>query len=117
MSNPGRPILSLKGNELVPPNEDRRVEINVYDILVPCRRFEVAYKVAILGQLSPSLEFLLRLIKVVPGIAEGDAAAFFGYSPREMSYVIEEAYGPGYINRDESRLWLTAAGDTLFNDG
>lgn len=74
-----RPLLRLKGHELVPPEEDRRVEVGVYEILLPCRKYEVAYKVAVLGQVSPSLEFLLRLVKSVPGIAEDDAMTFFGW--------------------------------------
>ena len=79
MANPQRPLLRLKEHELLPADEDRKVEVGVYDVLLPCRKYEVAYKVAILGKVSQSLEFLLRLVKVVPGIAEESAAAFFGF--------------------------------------
>lgn len=112
-----RPILRLKGDELVPSEEDRRVEIGEYEALLPCRKYEVAYKVAVLGHVSPNLEFLLRLSKSIPGIAEDDAAIFFGYSRGEMAYVLEEALGPGYIERRSGRLWLTTAGDSLFREG
>lgn len=114
MANPLRPLLRMKGHELVPAEEDRLVEIAVYDALLPCRRFEIAYKVAVLGSLSPSLEFLLRLVKAAPGIEEEDAAAFFGYSQSEMTYALEEALGPGYLERNDHRLWLTLAGEQLF---
>lgn len=117
MASPKQPLLRLKGHELVPPEEDRRVELAVYEALLPCRRYEIAYKVAVLGQVSPTLEFLLRLIKSIPGIAEDDAAIFFGYSRSEMMYVLEEALGPGYIERKNGRLWITTAGDSLFRDG
>jgi hypothetical protein len=117
MASPARPILRLQGHELVPPDEDRRVEIGVYDVLLPCRKYDIAYKIAVLGKVSPTLEFLLRLIKAIPGMPEVSAAAFFGYSPSEIAYVVNEALTPGYIERRESRLWLTAAGESLFKDG
>lgn len=80
MANTNRPLLRLKGHEIVPPEQDRRVEIGIYDVLLPCRKYEISYKVAVLGKVSPSLEFLLRLLKTVPGLSEEAAAAFFGYS-------------------------------------
>lgn len=117
MANTGnRPVLRLKGQEIVPPEEDRTIEIGIYDILLPCRKYEISYKVAVLGKVSPSLEFLLRLLKCAPGITEEDAAAFFGYTRDEVAYVLNEALGPGYIERKEGRLWLTTAGDALFRD-
>lgn len=117
MANQPRPLLRLKGYELLPADEDRKVEVGVYDVLLPCRKYEVAYKVAILGKVSQSLEFLLRLVKVVPGIEEDSAAAFFGFEQAEISYVFNEATGPGFIERREGRLWLTSAGDALFREG
>ncbi|PLU76161.1 hypothetical protein BMJ21_00700, partial [Sinorhizobium medicae] len=104
-------------HELLPTDEDRRVEIGVYDVLLPCRKYEVAYKVAILGKVSQSLEFLLRLVKAVPGIAEESAAAFFGFEQAEMGYVLNEATGPGFVERREGRLRLTSAGEALFREG
>lgn len=117
MANQPRPLLRLKGHELLPADEDRKVEVGVYDALLPCRKFEVAYKVAILGKVSQSLEFLLRLVKAVPGIAEESAAAFFGFEQVEISYVLNEATGPGFVERREGRLWLTSSGDALFREG
>ncbi|WP_407048917.1 hypothetical protein [Methyloraptor flagellatus] len=117
MANQPRPLLRLKGHELLPADEDRRLEVGVYDVLLPCRKYEVAYKIAILGKVSQSLEFLLRLVKAVPGIEEGSAAAFFGFEQAEISYVLNEATGPGLVERREGRLWLTPAGDALFREG
>ncbi|MCW2189469.1 hypothetical protein AB7M45_002239 [Bradyrhizobium elkanii] len=116
MGSPARPVLRLKGHELVPADEDRRVEIGVYDVLLPCRKYDIAYKIAVLGKVSPTLEFLLRLIKSIPGMPEDSAATFFGYSRSEVTYVINEGLAPGYIERNDGRLWLTAAGDSLFKD-
>lgn len=117
MANHARPLLRLKGHELVPADEDRKVEIGVFDVLLPCRKYEVSYKVAVLGKVSQSLEFLLRLVKAVPGIAEDSAAAFFGFEQAEIGYVLNEATGPGFVERRESRLWLTSAGEALFREG
>lgn len=111
-----RPLLRLKGHELVPPDEDRRVDLDIFDVLLPCRFYEVNYKVASLGQVSPTLEFLLRLVKAAPGIADEDAASFFGYSPSDAAYVLEEAIGPGYLERRAGRLWLTISGESLFKE-
>lgn len=117
MGSPSRPLLRLKGRELVPADEDRRVSIDVFDLLLPCRSYEVKYKVASLGQVSPTMEFLLRLVKATPGISETEAGAFFGYSASEMAYVLEEAAGPGYVERRSGRIWLTVSGDGLFREG
>lgn len=117
MANTNRPLLRLKGHEIVPPEQDRRVEIGIYDVLLPCRKYEISYKVAVLGKVSPSLEFLLRLLKTVPGLSEEATTTFFGYSRAEIAYVLNEALGPGYIERKEDRLWLTTAGDALFKEG
>ncbi len=116
MATPSRPLLRLKGHELVPPEEDRRVGLEVFDVLLPCRSYELKYKVASLGQVSPTLEFLLRLVKSAPGISDTDAASFFGYSPSEMTYVLEEACEPGYLERKGGQLWLTTSGDSLFRE-
>src|SRR5690349_14636279 len=110
-------LLRLKGHELVQPGEDRRVELGVFEVLLPCRKYDVSYKVAVLGQVSPSLEFLLRLVKSVPGLGEDDIAAFFGYTRSETAYVLSEAEAPGYIERRNGRIWLSIAGDDLFLPG
>jgi hypothetical protein len=99
------------------PEDDRPIELAVYDVLLPCRNFLIDHKVAVLGRTSLTTEFLLRLVKAVPGISEKDAAAFFGFNVRETSFVLAEAEAPGYVERRDGRLWLTVAGDGLFRDG
>lgn len=110
-----RPTLRLKTDDLVPQDEDRMIDMHVFDVLLPCRRYEVDYKVAVLGQVSPTLEFLLRLLKAADGISENDARLFFGYNRVEMEFVLSEGVNPGYIERRADRLWLTAAGELLFS--
>lgn len=110
-----RPIITLRSNELVPPKEDRRVDMYTFDVLLPCRRYEVDYKVAVLGQMTPTLEFLLRLLKSAEGITEDDVQLFFGYNRVEMEFVLAEGFNPGYVERRSNRLWLTLAGEALFS--
>lgn len=112
-----QPRLHLKGQGLVAPEDDRSIELAVYDVLLPCRMFQIDHKVAVLGRTSLTTEFLLRLVKAVPGISQEDAAAFFGFNLRETSFVLAEAEAPGFVERRDGRLWLTMAGDGLFRDG
>jgi len=110
-----RTTLRMKTDDLVPPDEDRMIEMHTFDVLLPCRRYEVDYKVAVLGQISPTLEFLLRLLKAADGISEDDARLFFGYNRVEMEFVLSEGVNPGYVERRDDRLWLTPAGEMLFS--
>ncbi|RWJ21161.1 MAG: hypothetical protein EOR27_24220 [Mesorhizobium sp.] len=121
MANQQRPIIRLKGRvnaaqDNVAPIEDPLVEVGVVDALLPCRRFDISYKVAVLDSVSPSLEFLLRLVKAAPGIEEENVGAFFGYTSTEMDYVLNEAFTPGYLQRKHGRLWLEPAGEQLFKE-
>lgn len=115
MATPSRPLLTLTGHELVPLDEDRKVELDIIDVLLPCRAYEMKYKVAVEAKVSPTLEFLLRLLKSAPGMYEPDVAEFFGFSANELEYVLNEASEPGYVERRQGRLWLTTAGDSLFH--
>lgn len=115
MATPSRPLLSLTGHELVPLDEDRKVELDIIDVLLPCRTYEIKYKVAVAAKVSPTLEFLLRLLKSVPGMNEPDVAEFFGFRANELEYALNEASEPGYVERRHGRLWLTTAGDNLFH--
>lgn len=112
-----QPLLHLKSRALVDPEDNRLIELAIYDVLLPCRHFLIDHKVAVLGRTSLTTEFLLRLVKAVPGISEEGAAAFFGYNLREMSFVFAEVDAPNYIERRDGRLWLTTAGDGLFREG
>ena len=55
----------------------RPLEVAVYNTILPCRRFVVSYKLAVLGRVSLTTEFLLRLLKATDGLDETKAATFF----------------------------------------
>lgn len=112
MTDLKRPILSLTG--LMRPEEDGPLELTTYDVLPPCRRFDIEHKVAVVGGVSLTAEFLLRLLKSADGLDEEAAAAFFGFDLRDMSFVLSEVEGLGYVERRSGRLWLTFAGLALF---
>ena len=115
---PGKPTLSLP--KTVPTDrmdDDRPFELAVYDVLLPCRQFAVTHKVAELGRVSMTAEFLLRLLRSVDGMDETDFGTFFGFDSLERSFVIREAEESGYVTRKNGRLWLTMTGRGLFRDG
>jgi hypothetical protein len=49
------------------------------------------------GRTSLTTEFLLRLVKAVPGISQEGAAAFFRFNLREASFVLAKAEEPGFV--------------------
>lgn len=110
-----RPTLTLNGHPVA--EDDRPFDLAVYDVLLPCRRFGIEHKVAVLGRVSLTAEFVLRLLKSADGIPEMDAAEFFGFDRRDMAFVLSEVEGPGYVERREGRLWLTSGGLALFPQG
>ena len=58
-----KPVLHLKSHGLVDPEDDRPIELAIYDVLLPCRNFLIDHKVAVLGRTSLTTEFLLQLVK------------------------------------------------------
>ncbi|WP_447832988.1 hypothetical protein [Aeromonas veronii] len=97
------------------PGEDLSlIDIGIYDVLLPCRRYRITFKLAEVGKVSLTTEFLLRLIHTVDGMPETSVAKFFDFEPQEMAYLLTDAINLGYINRDSGRLWLTTAGRHLF---
>jgi hypothetical protein len=114
----GKPTLSLpKMVQADRTDDDRPFELAVYDVLLPCRQFVVTHKVAELGRVSMTAEFLLRLLRSVDGMDETDFGTFFGFDSLERSYVIREAEESGYVARKNGQLWLTMTGRSLFRDG
>src|SRR5262249_47159834 len=109
--------LRLKSSTLIDPEDDRPLELAVYDVLLPCRQFAVAHKVAELGRVSLTAEFLLRLLKSVEGIKEEDVAGFFGYDRREMAFVLSEVETNDFVIRKDGRVYLTTISQGLFRDG
>lgn len=114
-----RGILSLTKAVLAGTTEsiDIRVPVGIYDVQLPARHFLVHHKVAEVGDVSLTTEFLLRLLNSADGIKEDDVAIFFGFNAIEMAYVIRDAETRAYISRSEGRIWLTDAGHALFKDG
>ena len=115
----GRKILKLGTKPSSPAGGDEEVlvQVGMFDLLLPSRRFNVKHKVAVLGDVSLTTEFLLRLLHAVDGINERDAAVFFGFNEGEMAFVVNEAESRAFISRESGRLWLTDAGHDLFQGG
>lgn len=97
--------------------EDRNIPVGLFDVLLPSRQFVVHHKVAEVGQVALTTEFLLRLLYSVDGMEEEDVAQFFGFNAVEMAFVVNEAESRGYVYRVGGRIWLADAGHALFMDG
>lgn len=117
MNNATRPLLTLPKAPTNESLEDRTFILDVFDLLLPCRSFQVAYKVAEVGKVSLTTEFLLRLLRSVDGMDEDSVAIFFGFDRRELSFVLNEAESHDYVVRRAGRLWLTETGRGLFMEG
>lgn len=114
MTDSNRGKLTLRESDALIEQE---IELDVIDARLPCRNFEITYKVAEVGQVSLTSEFLLRLVWIVDGISEAEAAEFFAFSGAEMAYVVNSLDYHGYLERSEGGLWLTEAGRSLFKAG
>lgn len=110
LSLPNRP-----GGEKGDP-VDVRVPVGIFDLQLPARQFLVQHKVAEVGDVSLTTEFLLRLLHSADGMPEETAATFFGFDANEMAYVIRDAETRAYISRSEGRIWLTDPGHALFKE-
>lgn len=114
--SPSKPRLSLpKGPRTL--DYDEPFDVAVFDLLLPCRNFDVKHKVTESGRVSMTSEFLLRLLRASGGFDETDFEKFFGFNADERSFVLREAEEAGYVERRDGRLWLTAIGRGLFKDG
>jgi len=116
--NTSRPILRLSKKKAAAGAGDSEVtvQVGIYDLLLPSRRYDVHHKVAVLGEVSLTTEFLLRLLHAVDGMSEQDVARFFDFNDVEMAFVVNEAESRTYISREGGRLWLTDYGYSLFKD-
>jgi len=98
--------------------EQKEVLLDRIDVLLPCRIFQVTYKVAEQGGLSLTSEFLLRLLYAVEdGMDDERIAQFFGFNQRELAFVVNEVLNWDYAIREEGRLRLTKVGRGLFSTG
>lgn len=118
MSEAPRRKLTLRPRgSLIDEADDGPLRLGMHDFTLPCRNFVVEHKVAEVGKVSITAEFLLRLLKAVGRCTEEEAAAFFGYNRPEMSYVLNEVQQADFVVRSEGRLSLTATGHALFRAG
>lgn len=105
MTTKTRKVLTLSGKSRAEVPEDTNVDIiGVFDLLLPCRSFTIAHKVAELGRASLTTEFLLRLLHSIDGMTEEDVATFFDFNPREMAFLLNEAETFGYVLRRGGRI-------------
>lgn len=95
--------------------EEADVEVDAIDLKLPCRVFEVGYQVADAGKFTLTTEFLLRLLKSVESLTEGEVAEFFGFSVDEAVEVVNAAERKEYVARRGGKVQLTEAGDSLFD--
>ncbi len=113
----GRLTVRPRRETLVDEDEDGPLELGVYDFALPCRRFVVEHKVAEVGKISVTAEFLLRLVRALGSCTEETLQTFFGYDRREMAYVLGEVEEADYVSRADGRLALTEIGQGLFRPG
>jgi hypothetical protein len=71
MTQTNRPILKLPSRSAESVDE-QVIVLDSIDVLLPCRRFTVSFKVSERGSISPTSEFLLRLLHAADGILEAD---------------------------------------------
>lgn len=117
MTSSGRKVLSLNGLAEARDFSSPPIVVGLQDVLLPSRQFAVTHKVAVLGEVSLTTEFLLRLLYSVDDMDEADVAAFFAFDDREMAFVVNEAESRAYIERCGGRVSLTEAGYSLFKMG
>jgi hypothetical protein len=102
---------------LIEESEDRPFELSTHDLTLPCRRFQIEHKVAEVGKVSLTAEFLLRFLRSMGSSSEEAVQSFFGYSRREMAYVLNEVEEADFVQRLDGRLSLTTTGHSLFRQG
>jgi hypothetical protein len=111
---PSRPSFNQTGGDA---EAAQVVDVDVLHLRLPCRCFQVSYKVAEPGKFSLTTEFLLRLLRFADGLKEEAVAEFFGFVEDEARFVIDHAERFGYVARLGGRICLTEAGNNLFNVG
>lgn len=123
----GGPVSAGKSKSLGKANSTHSVQrhskktktpiVGTIDFLLPCRDFLVDFKVADTKRLSITLEYLLRLLKLLGRLSEEEVASFFGYSRHELEFVLTEARAHGYVVWRNSEIELSRSGRALFSPG
>ncbi len=91
--------------------------VNTIDFLLPCRDYVIDFKVADTKQLSITLEYILRLIRVLGRLREEEIAEFFNYDRKELEFVLNEGSAHEYIEWKNGEVDLARAGRKLFDVG
>ena len=117
MSAQKKPKLTLRQNGLVDDTEDQSITLGIYDVILPCRNFQIDHKAAEVGKVSITAEFLLRFLRATGKAREDAVAAFFGYDLREMAFVVGEVEAEGLVARSDGWLSLTLSGEAVFAPG
>ena len=117
ISSEGRKVISLSKRDDAEAIDEPIVTIDFFEMLLPCRKFKVGYKVAERGAVSVTTEFLLRLLYSADGMDESVIAEFFGFDARELAFVLEEVTTWDYAVSRDGRVWLTEVGRRLFRNG
>lgn len=93
------------------------IDMDVLDVRLPCRGYQISYKVAENSDFSLTTEFLLRLLRLTDGMQEDAISEFFAFSGDEMRFVIDHVENAGYARRASGRVYLTDSGHALFVGG
>src|SRR3546814_17832459 len=91
---------------LVDDSEDGPLILGILDLSLPCRRFVVEHKVAAVGTISVTAEFMLRFVKALGSCTTEDAQPFFGSSRRERAYSLADREEAEYASVAQGRLPL-----------
>lgn len=105
------------GSEESVDTDGEALEIDCLDVRLPCRIYNIRYKVAVASRVPLAVEFLLRLLHDVGDFSETEIAEFFGFSDAEREHVISRTHDQGYIERTNGQVYLSALGRALFDDG
>ena len=96
---------------------DGYMVVDHVEVLLPCRRFNVHYQVSDTGRQTLTIEFLMRLLKLLGSVKERDFAEFFGYSDTEAAFIVSSAETQDLVRRTpENDITLTTHGDSQFHE-
>lgn len=99
------------------PQDQEPPLVGTIDFLLPCRDYVVDFKVADTKRLSITLEYLLRLLKLLGRLTEEELAEFFNYSRKELEFVLSEAKERDYVAWRNGEVELNNVGRALFSSG
>lgn len=95
-------------------SETHRVEIDVVDFQISCRRFTVRAMITRDRQLPVVDEFVLRLLAILDRMPVARMRSWFGFSEAEMETVLVDIGRRNFIEFDGNEVVLAPAGRDLF---